>query len=252
MSLLAVERMKLASTRSPWWSAGAAVVTSVGLTALLLASNTEFEGEATLASTQFAYQFAMTLIMVMATLAATTEYRVGTIKTTFLAVPRRKSVLTAKAAVVGLVSGLVGIVTAFASWALGVALLPGVDLSLNTVDAWRQVGGVGLVFMFAGILAVGIGVLLRHTAAAVTALLVWVLVAEKLLVVMPGIGAQVQGWLPFSAANTFLTAGVPSAQGSGAPVMGLQDSPWMALAYFAAIAVGTMVIALFVADRRDA
>lgn len=252
MSLLAVERMKLTSTRSPWWCAAAAIVTSVGLSTLLMSSHDALNGSATLATTQFAYPFAMTLIMVMAALAATTEYRVGTIRTTFLAVPRRKSVLAAKAVVVGLVSGLVGILTAFASWAAGVAMLPGVDLSLNSVDAFRQVAGVGLVFMFAGILAVAVGVLLRHTAAAVTALLVYVLVAEKLLVIIPGIGERVQDWLPFTAANTFLTGGVPSVQGSGAPVTGLGESPWMALAYFAAICVGTMVIALFVADRRDA
>ncbi len=34
MTLLNVERIKLSSTRSPWWCAVAAVVLSVGLTAL--------------------------------------------------------------------------------------------------------------------------------------------------------------------------------------------------------------------------
>jgi ABC-2 type transport system permease protein len=77
-------------------------------------------------------------------------------------------------------------------------------------------------------------------------------VAEKLLVIIPGIGEQLQAWLPFTAAHTFLTGGAPSGQGTGAPVTGVGESPWMALAYFAAICVGTMVIALFVADRRDA
>ena len=245
MSVVAAEGIKLASTRSPWWAAGSAVVATVGVGAIVVVEAAR-SGQLSVASTQFAYTLGMAVVMVMATLAVTTEYTTGTIRTTFLAVPRRRAALLAKTAVVAVVGGVVGLVGAFGSWGASLVLQPGAELALAGPVEWRQVAGVGLVHLVAAVAAVAVGILVRHTAGAVSLVLVWSLMAEPLLAAIPGVGASLQQWLPFQAAKHFLTAG-PAASGSG-PL----DGPWVALAYFAGITAVLLAVAVGVAERRDA
>ena len=135
MSLIAAERIKLVSTRSPWWCAGLATVASVGLSALIAVSTNNEGQPATVGSTQFGYTLGMAVVMVMATLAVTTEYSVGTIRTTFMAVPGRTPALLAKAVVVAVLAAVIGLVGAFGAWGVSLALLPDADLSLSGADA---------------------------------------------------------------------------------------------------------------------
>jgi ABC-2 type transport system permease protein len=245
MSLIAAERIKLVSTRSPWWSAGLAVLASVGLSALIAVSTTQEGQVGTVASTQLGYVLGMAVVMLMATLAVTTEYSVGTIRTTFLAVPGRAPALVAKAIVVGALAAVIGLVAAFGAWAVSLVLLPGYDLSLAGPDDWRHVAGVGLVYLIAAVIAMSVGTLVRHTAGAVSLVLVWALMAEQLLGLIPGVGTTVGPWLPFTAAKDFLTADGSSA--------GLLDAgPWASLVYFALVAAGLLAVAVAVARRRDA
>jgi ABC-2 type transport system permease protein len=245
--MIAAERIKLSSTRSPWWCAGIAAIGTAGLSALIaVAGSSEGDPPITVASTQFGYIVGMAVVMVMAALAATSEYSVGTIRTTFLAAPRRGVALTAKAVVVAGVAATVGLLAAFGAWALSALLLPTVDLSLAGVAEWRQVAGVGAVHLGAAVVAVAVGILVRHTAGAVSIVLVWSLMAEQLFQLIPGVGQAVQPWLPFSAAKRFLMAPEPVA---GA---GLLDSPWTALAYFGVVASALLAVAIGVAKRRDA
>ncbi|MCW2631966.1 MAG: hypothetical protein JWR88_928 [Pseudonocardia sp.] len=250
MTLLEVERIKLASTRSPWWSAVIALLITLGFTALFVANS---RSAVTVGSTQFAYNFGMIIIMVMATLAVTTEYRFNTIKTTFQAIPNRTAVLSAKVAVVALVAGIIGEITAWASYGLARLIKPAADLGIDTSAEWRQVAGIGLIYFFAAVLAVGVGILVRQSAAAISILLVYTLLVENLIVLIPTVGEQIQKWMPFTAANHFATAGVPApADGQGPPQLDLPYGPWGGLAYFAGIAVAILVGGIVVANRRDA
>jgi ABC-2 type transport system permease protein len=244
MSVIAAERIKLTSTRSPWWAAGSAVIATVGVGAIA-AVEAANRDPATVASTQFGYSLGMAVVMVMAALAVTTEYSLGTIRTTFLAVPHRGAALAAKTLVVATVAGLVGLLSAFGSWGLSRLLLPGAELSLAGGAEVRQVVGVGLVYLVAAVVAVAIGILVRHTAGAVALVLVWALVGERLLVAVPGVGESLQQWLPFEAAKHFLTA---EAAGDG----GLLAGPWAAVTYFALVAAVLLAVAVGVARRRDA
>src|SRR5687768_9421724 len=116
MGAIAAERIKLASTRAPWWSAGAALLTTTG-TGLLLAATVATTGPVTVAATQSSRVVSMTVLMVVAVLAVTTEYATGTIGTTLLAVPDRGAALRAKSVVVGALAGLVGLAGAVGGWA---------------------------------------------------------------------------------------------------------------------------------------
>ena len=95
MTLLAVERIKLFSTRSPYWCSALALVLGVGLTAIFAAAT---DGPVPLGLTQIgSSQLAIAVVLVMAALAVTTEYRFNTIRSTFLAVPNRTSAPTSTA-----------------------------------------------------------------------------------------------------------------------------------------------------------
>jgi ABC-2 type transport system permease protein len=235
MSLIAAERIKLTSTRSPWWCAAVGVMATIGVASISMSAG-EDTGFTGVPSTQLGYGLGLAVVMVMATLAVTTEYSVGMIRTTFLAVPNRSIALLAKAFVVALSAGAVGLLAAFGSWALGLVLLPEVDLALHGAAEWRQVAGVGLVYLVAAVFAVAVGILVRHTAGAVALVLTWAMMIEQLLALIPGFEPAVR-WLPFQAAKQFLLA---------------DEQPWVAMGYFAAVSAGLLAAAIAVAKRRDA
>jgi ABC-2 type transport system permease protein len=255
MTLLSVERIKFFSTRSPWWCMALALGLVIGFGTLLAASASRVEA-VNVPSSQFGFGFGLAVILVLAALAITTEYRFNTIKTTFLAVPNRTSALLAKTTVVAVVSGIVGEVAAFGAWGMAKVVRPGADMALNSEADWRNVAGAGLVTALAAVVAVAVGILIRHTAGAVSLLLAYSLMVEQLVELIPTAGPKIHQWLPFNVANRFLNGNpdlAPGATLGGGP--GASDStlaPWWALAYFAAFALVMLVIAIITAKRRDA
>jgi ABC-2 type transport system permease protein len=253
LTLLKVERIKLFSTRSPWWCMGAAVFITVGFSALLAGTMQAKDlGDLTPATTQFSYNFGFLIMMVMAILAITTEYRFGTIRATFLAVPTRADALVAKAAVVALLAGLIGEAAGVGSWALSKAIRPDAPLSLDSAQDYRVVVGVGLVYMIATVVALSVGLLIRHSAGAITALLIWVMVAENLLPAIPRVGDAIQKWLPFTVGNNFLYAGQHVGDNNDATPAHMPLGAWGSLLYFALVAVVLLGVAVALAKRRDA
>jgi ABC-2 type transport system permease protein len=109
---------------------------------------------------------------------------------------------------------------------------------------------MGLVYAITAVIAVGVGILIRQTAGAVAILLIYSLLVENLVVLIPKIGQTIQKWMPFTEANNFLVAGTPNVARRG--LEGMPLSAWGSLAYFAGIAAVIMIIALFTANRRDA
>jgi ABC-2 type transport system permease protein len=253
MTLLAVERIKLFTTRSPLWCTLLAFGLTIGFAALI--AGVDNESPVTIASTQFGYNFGLVVVMVMAALAVTTEYRFSTMRATFQAVPNRTAVMAAKAGVVALFAGVVGLVTAFGSVLISKAIQPNADLAINTAFEWRAVAGVGLVYAIAAVIAVSVGSLIRHSAGAISLLLVWNLLVESLVSLIPKIGDDIQKWMPFYVANRFLTGDPDLTARSiqeGPPPSEAVLSPWWALAYFAGFALAVLITAIVVTNRRDA
>ncbi|CAI7978632.1 MULTISPECIES: ABC transporter permease [Parafrankia] len=253
MTLLTVERIKLFSTRSPWWCMILAVALTVGLTAVFSAATKPSDlADLTPSVTQFAYNFGLVVMMVMAALAVTTEYRFGTIRSTFLAVPSRTPALLAKTVVVAGLAGIVGEITAVASWGVARLIQPDAPLVLNTSQEYRNVFGIGLIYLLAAIFAIGLSLLIRHSAGAIVVMLVYLFLAESLLPVIPRIGDHIQDWLPFIVGNNFIVAGQPETNDGPPVVGGLPFGPWGSLIYFAAVCLGILAIGLAAAKRRDA
>jgi len=241
MTLLAVERIKLFSTRAPVWCIATALVLTIGITAGLVSlaardSTVRPEG------TQTVYILGLVVIMVMATLSVTTEYRFGTIKATFQAVPSRTRALLAKVTVLALVAGAVGEVSSFGSWGVARLITGSSATDITTAAQWREIAGMGLVYAIAAVLAVAVGALLRQSAAAVAILLVFPLLVEQLVEIIPRVGDQLHEWMPFVAAGQFAST----------VDKGLPYGPWGGLLYFAAVAAALLVAALVVVEKRDA
>ncbi|GAA0570788.1 hypothetical protein HPO96_33075 [Kribbella sandramycini] len=249
MSVITVERIKLFSTRSPWWCMIVAAVLTLGLAALASAFT---EGQVTIGLTQGGAQLSQMVMMVMAALAVTTEYRFGTIRTSFQAVPQRAALLLGKTTVVAVLSALVGLIASFGAWGIGNVFGGGSDLAIDTGAEWRLLAGQGIVFALSAVIAVAIGILIRQSAGAIAILILWPLLVENLLNLIPKVGDDMSRWSPFQNAASFLNQGQDfGIEGAGGPSQYALTPGW-ALLYFAAWAVALMAIALFSASKRDA
>jgi ABC-type transport system involved in multi-copper enzyme maturation permease subunit len=137
------------------------------------------------------------VVVVVATMFMTAEYRRGLIRTTLAASPRRGRVLAAKAIVVGSVSFVTGLVAA----AIAVPLVGRVarDKGLYVFPATsltelRVVAGTAALLAVAAVLALAIGTLLRRSAGAVTAAIV-VIVLPYILAVASALPKVPSEWL---------------------------------------------------------
>ncbi len=250
MSLITVERIKLFSTKSPYWCVAASVAAS-----LLIALAIGLGDRGRQAIPYFALRgvgLGLDIFMVMAALAVTTEYRFSTLRSTFLAVPKRTNVLLAKTLLLAAVGAVVGFVCAMAAFFLAKTLAkePPLPFVLQG-EAWREVAGYAALFAIAAVIAVSVGTLLRQSAGAITLLLLWPLLVESLFTLIPTVGPKVAPWLPFTAGNEFVTptfdvAGIRDVVKTSGP------SPIQGLLVFLATAVVLWLIAAFVLNRRDA
>ena len=150
MTLLNVERIKLFSTRSPYWCLVAIAVAALGFATLFgLVDN----GSAALPYLVLrGVNLGLSIFMVLAALSVTTEYRFGTIRNTFLAAPRRPAVLAAKTVVIAVIGSVIGLFVGLLwGWAVVTAL------SGQFVDQFSipttQLAVFVVVFAIAGVIA---------------------------------------------------------------------------------------------------
>ena len=238
------ERIKLMSLRSPLWAAAAAAVLSFGLAALQ--ASVGYDGRLAIPTVALGVAvFGVPVLMVVAAMTLTGEYRSGLIATTYLATPDRTLVVCAKAVVAALFSAVCAAVMVVGSVvvAAGVAGVPASPTADQTVGF---AAATALYAALAAVLGVGVATLVRHTAGAVTVLLLWPLLVEPLLANLPGRRWEIGPYLPF--ANVFRFLEVQWLFSGSAIPWG----PAGSLAYFAAVVAAVFVVALVVVNRRDA
>ncbi|MFF3221878.1 ABC transporter permease [Nocardia suismassiliense] len=253
MGVLAAERIKLTSTRSPWWCSGIVVVLAIGLAALFAlvtksAGDDPAEGTPVLdvsTATAGVVGFGVMVLMIMAALTVTSEYRFGVIRTTFQAVPNRIKVLVTKTVLVGAFSAVLTTILAFV--AIGVAKAiggsaPAANLTLD--GQWRAVYGIPIYAFLMIAVAIGVGVLVRQSAAAISLIVLWSLLIEPLLGAFGSFGRNVTPFLPFQNASHFL-----SVSESGA---NWHWGPWGSLLYFIGFTAIVYGAALVMINQRDA
>ena len=140
----------------------------------------------------------------LATLAISSEYSTGSIVMSLQAVPNRARVLAAKAGVVAVLGALLGLVTSAVATA-GAELtweVRRVHLERRPLTAL----GVAAYFAFLGVLALGLGTLLRSTAGTITTLLLMLLVVPQILGVLQADWVQrLVDYLPMTAAGVVIS-----------------------------------------------
>jgi ABC-2 type transport system permease protein len=116
--------------------------------------------------------FAQLAFGVLGVLAFSSEYGTGMIRTTLAATPRRGTLFTAKALVVGALTLVLGEVFTFGTFLLGQAALATAHLqvTLTSPGVLRAVSSAGLYLGVVALVGCGVGALLRHTAGGIAAM----------------------------------------------------------------------------------
>ena len=199
-------------------------------------------------------------IVVVATMFFTAEYRRGLIRTTLAAAPGRGRVLAAKAVVIGAVAFAAGLAAAIVAIVIGVPRAESQGQFLLPASALadvRVVAGTAAMVGLCAVFAVAVGAVLRRSAAAVTVVIVLVVlpfllaalnvfpsgVSNWLLSVTPAAGLAIEQSIPHysqvQAVYSVVGGYYPLAPGAGLAVL----CAWVAAA---------LGLAFVLLRRRDA
>lgn len=183
------------------------------------------------------------------------EYSSGTIRTTLLASPFRMRALAAKAVLMfGLLTGA-GLLTSFGAWAIASPFYAqhGLAVSLVEPGVFLALVGAAAYLGFCAVLGVGLGALLRSTAAGSVSVLVIVMLAPILVssVLPQSIVTRALRLVDLGHAGDSMARALPPG-GPFLDLMGGHLSPaagWVVAIAWAAVALG---VGASVLQRRDA
>jgi ABC-2 type transport system permease protein len=247
------EFTKIRSVRSTYWTLIALVVVTIGIGALACvgAISRGADHGPGFDATQRSLAgliLGQLIIVVLGALTVTSEYSTGMIRTSLTVQPRRGTLLAAKGVIFFLVSLVTGLVASFVSFFIGQAILSSKHLgvSLGDPSVLRAVVGGALFLAVCGMLAFGLGTLLRHTAGAITASIGLLFVLFVLINFLPSSWQNhVDKWIPFNAGSQIWST-IPV---HGDPPM---FSPWTGFAVFTGYAVIAIVAGAVAFRKRDA
>lgn len=241
-----MEWIKLRSLRSTWWTLAVTAAATVAI-GLAVGLNSK-DATADLTNNALAGVVpGLLLAGALGVLTMTSEYSSGTIRATFAAVPRRPLVLAAKAAVFAAVTLFIGEAAAFTAFLAAAATLRhGLGpLTLGDPGVLRAVVLSGVAFCLIGLLGLGLGAIVRHSAAAVGVLVAGVYV-----------GAQVIGFLAHGAAAYMPILILENSLSTTRPVTCASCphflSAWAGLGVLSLYAVVALTAGGWLLARRDA
>jgi hypothetical protein len=242
------ELIKVRSLRSTWWTLLVTMVGSLGVT--ILATNSVghhrpswYQGFDPTNQSMTGLAVATLAVGVFGVLAATGEYASGTMRATLAATPRRPVLLTAKMAVVGALALVAGEVITFACFGVGQAVLAAggaPTATLGQAGVLRALLLSGAFVGLLGLMALGLGIVIRHTAGGIAGYAAITFLLPVLLQRIPGNPAR---FTPIPILANSVSAVVPQ-QGHVAAAEG-----FLLMVLYAAVVLG-LAMAAFV--RRDA
>lgn len=234
------EFAKIRSVRSTFWTLLICLLVSVGISVLIAAvtsANWDSLSDSSKATMDMSavvagVYFGVLVTGVFGVLVVSTEYGTGMMRTSLTAFPRRGTLFTAKALVLALVVLLLGLIIAFASYALASPFYTkhGVDLSLSQGANLRALGAnlralfaVPVYLTLIALMGFSLGFLLRHTAAAISSLVGLLFVIPIITNFLPGtVGKDVNKIVPSNAGSAMMvTHASTTATPSLSPLGGL-------------------------------
>ena len=249
------EWIKFRTLRSTMWTLLAAVVLTIGIGALFSAvTANQFHTFSPADQASFnpistslnGILFSQLAIGVLGVLLISGEYSTGMIRSSLTAVPRRLPVLWAKLGVLAGVSFVLMLVTSFASFFIGQALLNShhLGVSISSPNALRDVIGAALYVTVAGLIGMSLGALMRNTAAGISTMV-------AVFFVLP----PVAGLLPSSWSSHFVQY-LPSNAGEalygGTHGLAHALAPWTGFGVLCAYAAVLIGFAAWRLRRADA
>ncbi|MDL4817726.1 ABC transporter permease [Actinomadura opuntiae] len=254
---LHAEWTKFRTEAGPVWLLFAAIVSTVAISAGVDGSSHCAPPDCAPDATRLSLTGVMlgqAAVAILAVLAIGNEYGTGMIRTTFTAIPRRATVLAAKAAVLTGTVLAAGAAAVLASLGAGRLVLPGrgftgahghPPISLADGPTLRAAAGSVLYLVLIALLALGVATAVRDSAAAVGTVL-------GLLYLFP-IVIHVIGdpdWQRRLEKIAPMPAGLAVQATTG--LSGLPISPWRGLGVLAVWAAGALLAAIVLLRARDA
>jgi ABC-2 type transport system permease protein len=245
--LARMEWIKLRSLRSTWLTLALALCAPAGIALATGGSNTT-SGGMFVSNALVGILIGVLLIGVAGVLAMTSEYASGSISATFAAAPRRLRVLAAKAAVVGAVALITGEAAAFLSFFAGcMTLRHGITApALSQPGVLRAIVLTGASLSLAGLFGLGLGAIIRHTAAAITVVVGIVFVGGTFI---GQLDLAIRPYLPLFIVSHSLGVTGPACL---AGMASCWLPPWSGLGLLAGYAAIAMLLGGLILARRDA
>jgi ABC-type transport system involved in multi-copper enzyme maturation permease subunit len=254
---LHAEWTKLRTVRSTIWSLVLLVVLTLGFTGLTTgvtvsqwntadaSSQARITADPTATILGAGLQLSQLTVCVLGVLVIASEYSTGMIRASLLAAPRRTPMLAANIAVFCALVFMIGELVAFPSFIIGAAVLHRhAPVTLGDPGVLRAVVGAGLYVAVLGVFALAVAAIIRHTAAAITAVIGFVLVLAPLAQLLPGsIGKHIHAYLPSEAGHL-----IGQAHQDPHDLL----SPWQGFGVFCLWTALLLAIATYLLQRRDA
>ncbi|RVX38065.1 ABC-2 family transporter [Nonomuraea polychroma] len=187
---------------------------------------------------------------ILGTLAITSEYVTGLIRTSLTVVPRRRPLLTAKATVIGALGLIVGPATVFGTYAVSRWILGdrfSGAYATAFLDRLPALTAISLTVPVFALLGLGLGALLRSTAAAIAIMTGLVYVIPIIIGNIPEPWSERLGSIMIGALPRQITG-----DGNASSVYGSLLSPAAAAAVLIAYAALPLLTATWLLRRRDA
>jgi len=244
------EWIKLRSLRSTWWTLGITVCGATAMAVVIGLNTRNPEGDLT-NNVLAGIIPGLLLTGVLGVLMMTSEYTSGMIRATLAAVPRRNLVLAAKAAVFGIVALAAGEAAAFISFAAGgAALRHGIAApALTQPGVLRAVLLAGVSFSLVGLLGLGLGAIVRHTAAAIAVLVGAVYLAGQFI---GAVARAAAGYMPVLIIGNSLTTTKPENCSPHTALCPHFLSAWAGLGVLCLYAAVVLCAGAWLLARRDA
>lgn len=245
-----MEWIKLRSLRSAWWTLAVTAAGTIGI-GVAVGHSTRSGAEDLTNNSLAGLIPGLLLAGALGVLIMTSEYSSGTIRATLAAVPRRPLVLAAKAAVFGAVMLVVGEAAAFVSFFAG-ALTLGHGIAapaLSEPGVLRAVLLAGTAFCLTGLLGLGLGAIIRHSAAAISVLVAGVYLAAQFI---GDIAHSVAAYMPILIVGNSLSTTKPVTCDAGSASCPHFLSAWAGLGVLALYAALALAVGGWLLARRDA
>ncbi|MEU2025059.1 ABC transporter permease [Streptomyces sp. NPDC016469] len=239
---------KLRTLRSSWITLGLAAVFILGVGILMGTTYTSDGGDSdmdTVILVLYGSLLASLCMVVLGILVTAGEYSSGLIRASLTAVPRRLPVLWAKAAVFTVTVFTAMFATSLVTFVIAQLFLHDTDqaASLSDPGVLRAVAGNAAGTTFLGLIALGLGALLRSVPGAIGAFIGGVMILPEVLTTLPYDTVETAvRYFPTQAAGVL---------GSATPLPDAA-SPGPALLALVLWASATLVPAAVLLRRRDA